>query len=151
MTEPVLRLEKRINADPTRLFRAWLSAEDLSKWFLPEDAVNIQSATLDPKPGGKFLINMVLNGKVLPHEGEYREIDEPKKLVFTWKSIATGGRDTLVTITFDSIADPSNKKQKPQTLVTLIHERLASEEIESHRNGWTGILNGLEIREGIKE
>jgi len=145
MDTQVLRIEKRINADATRLFRAWLNAEDFSQWFLP--GIPVESATLDPRPGGQFRIDMLLNGKTLPHEGEYRVIEEPTRLVFTWRSHATQGRETLVTVTFTPLpqSDLQSGIAKPATLITLTHERLISEEeIKSHRGGWTSILDCLE-------
>ncbi|EIE01220.1 SRPBCC family protein [Leptospira licerasiae] len=146
MIDQVVKIEKRINAEPIRLFRAWLKAEEFSSWFLPGNSIGIESAVLDPRPGGKFKINMLHEGKVLPHEGEYQIIEEPKKLVFTWRSHATGGLDTLVTVTFDLLEEgSSNSNKKPQTLITLTHERLIGEEgATSHKAGWTHILDSLE-------
>ncbi|MBM9500592.1 SRPBCC domain-containing protein [Leptospira sp. 201903071] len=146
MNGPVLKIEKKINSDPTRLFRAWLDTENFSRWFLSGDPI-VESVSIDPRPGGKFRIDMSLGGKNLPHEGEYKIIDEPTKLVFTWRSHATGGRDTLVTVTFTAlpatiVEGPSGAVSKPQTLVTLIHERLTNDaEIKSHTYGWTHILD----------
>ncbi|MEI7013437.1 SRPBCC family protein [Leptospira licerasiae] len=146
MIDQVVKIEKRINAEPIRLFRAWLKAEEFSSWFLPGNSIGIESAVLDPRPGGKFKINMLHEGKVLPHEGEYQIIEEPKKLVFTWRSHATGGLDTLVTVTFDLLENrSSNSNEKPHTLITLTHERLIGEEgATSHKAGWTHILDSLE-------
>ncbi|TGN09686.1 SRPBCC family protein [Leptospira ilyithenensis] len=150
MTTEVLRVEKKINAEPARLFRAWLKAEDFSRWFLSGDLIGIESTNIDPRPGGRFQINMLLDGKIFPHEGEYITIEEPTKLVFTWRSHATGGRDTLVTVTFTALPAVTGKSSagavnKPQTLVTLVHERLANDiEIKMHHHGWASILEGLE-------
>lgn len=147
MSQKVLKVEKKINADPTRLFQAWLNAEDFSRWFLSGEMIGIDSVTMDPRPGGKFLINMTLDGKILPHEGEYITIEEPHKLVFTWRSHATENRDTLVTVTFTDLTNPGRSKglkEKPQTLVTLIHEELLNDiQIKMHNQGWTSILESL--------
>lgn len=147
MSQQVLKVEKKINADPTRLFQAWLNAEDFSRWFLSGEMIGIDSVTMDPRPGGKFLINMTLDGKILPHEGEYITIEEPHKLVFTWRSHATENRDTLVTVTFTDLTNPGRSKglkEKPQTLVTLIHEELLNDiQIKMHNQGWTSILGSL--------
>jgi uncharacterized protein YndB with AHSA1/START domain len=141
----VLRIEKRINADPARLFKAWLDADQFPLWFL--SGVPVESASIDPRPGGRFCINMIHKGKIQPHEGEYQTIDEPRKLVFTWRSHATGGRDTLVTVIFTALPDVPEEaaNEKPATLITLIHEQLTSDaEVSGHRGGWTNILAGLE-------
>ncbi|PJZ80961.1 SRPBCC family protein [Leptospira meyeri] len=150
MNPKVLKVEKRINAEQSKLFRAWLNAEDFSRWFLSGEGIDIESATLDARPGGKFLINMSLDGKILPHEGEYIKIEEPTKLVFTWRSQATENKDTLVTITFEEIKDDIelNKKdlqKKTKTLVTLIQEELVTDiQVKMHHHGWSCILDGLD-------
>lgn len=157
MNPKVLKIEKKINADPSKLFRAWLNAEDFANWFLSGDGIGIESVSMDSKPGGKFLINMSLDGKILPHEGEYITIEEPTKLVFTWRSQATENRDTLVTITFIEIKDGSTEntkgsKPKIQTLVTLIQEELITDiQIKMHNHGWTSILEGLDQWLGEKQ
>ncbi|TGK49445.1 SRPBCC domain-containing protein [Leptospira kanakyensis] len=149
MDRKILKVEKRISADPTKLFRAWLNAKDFSLWFLSGEGIGIESVTMDPRPGGRFLINMELDGKILPHSGEYITIDEPHKLVFTWRSHATENRDTLVTVTFEEEKDSKHEtkkssKQKTTTLVTLIHEDLSSDlQIKMHNHGWTSILDSL--------
>ncbi|TGK30997.1 SRPBCC domain-containing protein [Leptospira gomenensis] len=156
MSPNVLKVEKKINADPLRLFRAWLNPEDFSNWFLSGEGVGIESVSLDPRPGGKFRIDMSLDGKILPHEGEYLVIEEPTKLVFTWKSHMTEHKETLVTVTFTSLPSSPNgnsaKNKGPQTLITLIHERLEGESrIKAHEYGWTSILEGLNDRFGLRE
>ncbi|TGL87382.1 SRPBCC domain-containing protein [Leptospira congkakensis] len=148
MNQKILKVERRINADPTKVFQAWLNVEDFAQWFLSGEGIGIESVTMDPRPGGKFLINMSLDGKILPHEGEYIVIEKPHKLVFTWRSHATENRDTLVTVTFKELRDLNEKNskenQKFNTLVTLIHEELISDiQIKMHNHGWTNILDSL--------
>lgn len=147
MNPQILKVEKRISADPLRIFQAWLNVEDFALWFLSGEGIGIESVTMDPRPGGKFLINMTLDGKIFPHQGEYITIDSPHKLVFTWRSHATENQDTLVTVTFTKISDviiENGLKQKPQTLVTLIHEQLINDiQIKMHNHGWTSILESL--------
>lgn len=152
MNTEILKVEKSINAGAARLFRAWLDADQFPRWFLSGETVATESAVIDPRPGGRFHIKMVHDGKVLPHEGEYQIIEEPTKLVFTWRSFATEGRDTLVTVLFKELppehSGPSpdgraEGKGKARTLVTLTHERLPSNWIKAHHDGWTSILGGL--------
>ncbi|EPG72661.1 hypothetical protein LEP1GSC058_0880 [Leptospira fainei serovar Hurstbridge str. BUT 6] len=63
----------------------------------------------------------------------------------------------MVTITFTALPTVADKNRtgkigKPQTLVTLIHERLANDvEIKMHQHGWTNILSGLEKWQGQEE
>jgi len=137
MYSEILKVEKSINASPERLFRAWLTAKDFARWFLPGEMVNLGEVAIDPRPGGKFRIDMIVDGTLRPHEGEYQVIDAAKKLVFTWRSFMTEGRDSLVTVDF--VAEGQG------TRITLQHERLPNaEKLQAHREGWSSILNGLE-------
>ena len=138
METEILRVEKKINAAPARLFRAWVTAKDFSRWFIPGNPVSIGAVTLDARPGGRFRIDMIVDGVLRPHEGEYKVVDEPNKLVFTWRSFMTEDRDSLVTVTF--AADGAG------THLTLIHEKLPNDtaKIQAHHEGWTSILNGLD-------
>lgn len=146
MNAPVLRIEKRINAEPARLFRAWLEPGDFSRWFFC--GYELGEVSLDPTPGGLFRIEMMIDGKAHPHEGQYQTIDEPNRIVFTWRSHATGGRDTLVTITFTRASD--SLPGKPATIINLVHERLADEaSVAKHNNGWSNILQGLDQWLGV--
>lgn len=138
MNAEVLKVEKKINASPERLFRAWLTAKDFARWFLANGELSIGTVTLDPRPGGKFRIDMIVEGKLRPHEGEYKIVDEPRKLVFTWRSFMTQDKDTLVTVLF--------APEEKGTRITIIHEQIPGEmEFNAHRDGWSGILNSLEI------
>lgn len=142
MVNQIVKVEKKIKADRARLFKAWINTENFARWFISGEGVGIESVNMDARVGGSFQINMVLEGKILPHKGEYKVIDEPSKLVFTWCSDATNGRDTLVTVTFKTISENSSKESF--TLITLIHERLISElECEMHKGGWTSILDTM--------
>ena len=46
-------------------------------------------AETDPRDGGAFRIVMVNDDTDILHSGTYREIDRPRRLVFTWTSPAT--------------------------------------------------------------
>src|SRR5262245_61852769 len=102
----------------------------------PGPGMIVPTATTDPRVGGSFLIVMKDPSGEIRHDGEYRVINRPKQLVFTWNSQPAGR--TLVTIDFEKVNDSSTK-------VTLTHEQLASEASrDAHRMGWNGILAALE-------
>ena len=73
---------------------------------------------------------------VIPHSGEYRVIDRPRRLVFTWVSPHTGERESLVTVDFL----PRGKR----TEVVVTHEQLPEAKREAHNGGWTSALENLD-------
>jgi uncharacterized protein YndB with AHSA1/START domain len=85
--------------------------------------------------GGALCVVMVGEDMRIEHRGEYLEIDPPRRLVFTWESVYTGGA-SLVTVTFDPDASDA-------TRVVIVHSRLAPDAAASHAGGWTAILDRL--------
>jgi uncharacterized protein YndB with AHSA1/START domain len=69
------------------------------------------------------------------HAGTYREIDRPRRLVFTWSSPATRFRDSIVTF------QPSSSGS---TVVEIHQVGLPDEEARaSHHAGWSDVLHEL--------
>jgi uncharacterized protein YndB with AHSA1/START domain len=131
-----LTVRREIAAPAEELFDAWLDAESLGSWLKP-GGTNETRAETDPRVGGSFRIVMVDDGSSMLHSGTYREIDRPRRLVFTWSSAATQFRDSIVTVTFEPSAD--------STVVEIHQVGLPSEEARAgHNAGWSDALRELD-------
>ncbi|MGI9316644.1 MAG: SRPBCC family protein [bacterium] len=129
-----LSITKTINAPVEKVFDAWLDPETLSRFMLPKAGMPCPAVKLDPSVGGRFQIDMDVGEKIIPHEGEYLEIERPNRLCFTWVSPFSAPGST-VTIDFQSSGEGV-------TDITLSHVRHLSEESrDSHHGGWTNILD----------
>ena len=132
-----LTVRREIAAPAETLFDAWLDAESLGTWLRPR-VVSETRAETDPREGGDFRIVMVQDESDILHQGTYREIDRPSRLVFTWSSPETGHRDSLVTVSFEPLASGS-------TIVEIHQVGLPDEESRAgHIEGWSDILAELE-------
>lgn len=124
-----------------RLFRAWSRPEELTQWFSPE-GYRAPEADVDVRPGGRFRIAMqkLPDGEPFYVSGEYRVVDFPSKLVFTWtwEDPAENVRDSVVTV--DLI------ERDGGTEIVLTHERLPAERRESHAHGWQALLARLNAK-----
>jgi uncharacterized protein YndB with AHSA1/START domain len=128
-------VRREIAAPAEELFDAWLDARSLGTWLRP-GGIRETRAETDPRVGGAFRIVMVADEAEVVHEGTYREIDRPRRLVFTWSSPATQFRDSLVTVTFQ----PSSSS----TVVDIQQIGLPDEEAQAgHHEGWTDALRQL--------
>ena len=92
-----------------------------------------------PGTGGRLLLEWARRNNAWiiedDYDTEFRYVDRPRRLVFTWSS-QHAGEDTRVTLDF--------KAQQDRTLLTLTHERLPSKEaIAMHHQGWSEILDKL--------
>ena len=135
MTDLSLKVTKDIPASPERVFDAWLDPEMIRRFMLTGGGSGVKHASTDPKVGGRYDIIMTNEMGEVPHWGEYRVIDRPNRLVFTWNS-PHAAPDSLVTLTFEPVGTG--------TRLTLVHEKFPSEaSCEGHTKGWTAILGTL--------
>jgi uncharacterized protein YndB with AHSA1/START domain len=77
---------------------------------------------------------------VTPHTGVYKNIDRPKRLVFTWFPPHTDGHDTLVTVDFLA--------RGAGTEIVITHEQLGDVAAQKHNGGWTSALEKLDTAYG---
>jgi uncharacterized protein YndB with AHSA1/START domain len=128
-------VQREIAAPAEELFDAWLDGHSLGSWFRPLSTRETRAET-DPRQGGTFRIVMVDDESTTAASGTYREIDRPRRLVFTWSSSDTRFRETVVTVTFRSTSSG--------TLVEVRQVGLPDEEArDAHHAGWSDILREL--------
>ena len=73
----------------------------------------------------------------MEHTGEYREIDPPHRLSFTWRSDFIYDEDTLVTVMLEAVGD--------KTDLVLTHELIGNQAAQAmHPDGWNRIMAHLE-------
>lgn len=139
---PKLTVRREIAASPSDLFDAWLDPAKLAVFMRPSDTRR-SVVKIDPRVGGAFEVLMHTPSGAIPHTGTYREIDRPRRLVFTWNSSHAGNSDSLVTVEFRPVGEA--------TEIVLTHEGLPGRSaVEGHTKGWTAILGLLDEASGEK-
>ncbi len=142
MTEDrtAIRIERTYAAPAKVVFAAWTSAEMLRRWYPPGADWDTPVAEVDLRVGGRLRIVMRSpGGEEFGGGGEYREISEPSRLVFTWTwdrpDVAAGSQ--LVEVDFTENPDGT-------TTVVMTNRGLVDERSrESHREGWEGSFDNL--------
>ena len=135
-----IRIERTFAAPAMVVFEAWTSAEMLRRWYPPGADWDTPVAEVDLRVGGRLRIVMRSpSGEEFGGGGEYREIMEPSRLVFTWvwdrPDVAVGTQ--LVEVDFTEHPDGT-------TTVVMTNRGLADEQSrESHRDGWEGSSDNL--------
>jgi len=130
----VLVIRRVIPVPRERVFAAWLDPVSLARWMGTGEGADVTA--LDPTVGGKFRIVMRHRGDDVEHWGEYLAIERPSLLSFTWLSVNTDHRPTLVTVELEDRGD--------STELILTHRQLPPSQVEGHRKGWTQIVAALE-------
>lgn len=128
----VVRIRRVLSATPERVFDAWTNAGKVARWMSP---VGHAVADIEARPGGRLHVTMVGEGRQIEHIGEYRELVPGRRLVFTWQSPYTGPVPSLVTVEL--------AEHEHGTELTLTHDALPAETVESHAGGWGSMLDRL--------
>ena len=133
-------LTHHANAPIERVFQAFTDADELSKWFGPEN-FTIGVSEMDRRVGGAYRIAMhAPDGEVYTVKGVIQDLVEPTLIAYTWtweEDDEAEEHESLVTIRFTDA--------NGGTEIELIHTQLASgESAQSHTSGWTSSFNDLD-------
>ncbi|WP_141618128.1 SRPBCC domain-containing protein [Myxococcus sp. AB036A] len=95
-----VRVTRRFNASPERVFDAWLEPEMVGQWMTGPTVRDeeVLRLAIDPRVGGKFSFFVRRAGEEIDHVGTYLEIDRPRRLVFTWHIDKEGDELSRVTV-----------------------------------------------------
>ena len=140
-----VRLERVFAASPEEVFDAWTNPLVLERWWAARPNWDSPGCDVDLRVGGSYLLRMRNpdSGSVFEVGGEYRVVERPRRLVYTWtwlgETMASAGHESLVSVEFLGEGEA--------TRVVLEHSRLPSEEArDAHREGWEGSLANLHRR-----
>lgn len=121
-------------APPERVFRALTSAE-ITQWWVRDGVFDTREWRGDVRVGGKWRASGVGRGHPYAIEGEYLEVDAPKKLVHTWQLV---GMPFVTTVTYELQPTPRG------TRVTLRHAGCPTQEVyDANRIGWETSFEAL--------
>ena len=127
-----------IAAPAARIFAALTNPQERMLWWGSEGRFQVTQCESDLRPGGKWTMRGAgIGGKPFVVTGEYREIDPPRLLVFTWlPDWYSDATETLVRWDL--------KENNGVTVVRLTHSGLASEASRTSHRGWPQILGWLQ-------
>ena len=129
-------IRKIIAATQEEVFQAWTDAESMRHWMRGREDMQESEVHLEVRPGGNFRITMKGKDGNHEHTGQYRVVEPPSRLVFTWISKSTHEQETIVTVEL--------KPRGTECELTLTHEKLPGKEAASgHQDGWNRIAELL--------
>ncbi len=136
MSDAVLVVKRSLSALPEAVFSALTDPAIMAQWFFA-GADWSADVSGDPRVGGAYTITMhAPDGRSIAQWGEYREIDPPDRLVFTWSNDLV--QDTVVTVEL-------TPRGRERTDLVLYHALPDEAQIHRmHRDGWAACIAGLE-------
>ncbi len=130
-----LRVSRRFTASAERVFDAWLDPERAGRFLFATPTGEMVRCEIDPRVGGQYRLVERRDGEDVEHLGEYREIDRPRRLVFTLSVPKYSSASTVITIEIAPLATGCE--------LTLTDKSVPTEWADRNREGWTSILEGL--------
>lgn len=136
-----LVLERTINAPARLVFNAWTDPKHLVRWWGPKD-FTLPHCEQDFRVGGKYRFCMrAPDGSDHWVRGEYLEITEPLRLVFTWLR-----EDDQGDIWCDNVVAIELHEHLGRTTLTLNQTAFATvAHCDEHRDGWVECLDRLAL------
>ncbi len=135
-----LWLSRRLPAPRDRVFGALTRPDDVARWWGPR-GFTTPEIELDLRVGGRYRFTMQPpDGDRFHVSGEFREIDPPSALAYTfrWDEPTPDDRETLVSLALDVAGAGAG------TELTLRQGRFATDErLALHRGGWSDSLDAL--------
>jgi uncharacterized protein YndB with AHSA1/START domain len=128
-----LVVTRRFDHSPERVFDAWLDPGLARRFLFTTAESEVVTCEIDARKGGRFRIVDRREGQAdIVHVGEYREVDRPRRLVFTFAVPQFDPTETLVILDIHPDGDGC--------VLTLTHQDVPDEWVEQDREGWTMIL-----------
>ena len=129
--------EITIKGSADRIFEALTNPDQRVQWWGSEGRFQATHMESDLRHGGKWMMQgNGMGGKPFRVSGEYRQIEPPRLLVFTW--LPSWQEDAV-----ESVVRFELEEKSGITTVRLTHSGLTSEKSHISHQGWPQILTWL--------
>jgi uncharacterized protein YndB with AHSA1/START domain len=141
--EPGITITRVFDAPRQLVWQEWTEPERFADWYGgAESEVPISSVSMDVRPGGSWRATMFAGPgrQEIQWKGEYLEVVEPERLVFTVSDQPGEEVYELVTVVLTDLGDGRTE------MVLQQRGRMSPEQYERAGKGWGGFFDHLEER-----
>jgi uncharacterized protein YndB with AHSA1/START domain len=138
-----ITITRVFDAPRERVWREWTEPEGFADWFGgPQSEVPVASVSMDVRPGGALRCTMFAGPerREIHWTGEYREVTEPERLVFTLTDEPGGELYELVTVILHDLGDGRTEMHFQQ------HGYLEPDEYDRTKDGWSTFFDRIASR-----
>jgi uncharacterized protein YndB with AHSA1/START domain len=144
----VVRVTHRYSASAERVFDAWLTPAQASRFLFRTRTGNVMQCEIVPEVGGGFTVTdrrPAADGDEsvfdVVHLGKYIEIERPRKLVFDFSVLSYGDEPTRVVVEVAPLGPMASELTLTHHMGSTEHARLIE---EPSRKGWVSMLAIME-------
>ena len=138
-----IKLTRVFDAPRERVWKEWTQPEAFADWFGgAESVVPLASVSMDVRPGGSWRLTMFFGPerREIQWRGEYREVVEPERLVFTVSDQPGGDTFELVTVELVDLGGGQTEMYFEQ------RGQLPPDVYERTGQGWSGFFDRIAER-----
>ena len=142
MDERAINIVRVFDASPERLWREWTEPERFADWFGGvQFEIPLSSVEMDVREGGAWRLTMLADrGEILWH-GEYHEVVEPSRVVFTITDVPPPAADYhLITVDLVDLGDGRTEMRFEQ------RGPMPEEQVKAAGAGWGGFFDRIDER-----
>lgn len=139
---PGITITRVFDAPRERVWSEWTEPESFADWFGGTAwEVPLSTVSMDVRPGGSWRLTMFgeTGRREINWKGEYREVIEPERLVFTI-SDRPGDAYELITVVLTDLGDGRTEMYFEQ------RGQLSAEHYKGAEQGWSTFFDRLEAR-----
>jgi uncharacterized protein YndB with AHSA1/START domain len=140
---PGITITRVFEAPRERVWKEWTQPEPFADWFGgPESEIPLDTVSMDVRPGGSWRATMYAGPerREIQWKGEYREVVEPERLVFTVSDQPGEDDDELVIVVLTDLGDGRTEMLFQQ------HGRMTPEQYERAGEGWGSFFDRVDER-----
>jgi uncharacterized protein YndB with AHSA1/START domain len=147
-TKKELTLARVYDAPRDLVFKAWTDPKLVAQWWGPRGVTSTVN-NWETRQGGKLDLVMLageelgpMKGQEWPMTGEFKEVEEPNKLVFTGNAIVNG-KEVMEHLTTVTLEEDGNKTKMTVHIVVTKATPEAAGPLSGMEMGWNQQLDKL--------
>ena len=102
---PPVRITHRFPFSPERVFNAWVEPDIMRRWLFASPENDIRAVKSERWVGGEMSVLEYTEGEAIAHYGIYRQIEPPRRLVFSLEVPTHFPGETMVTVEIEPDGD----------------------------------------------
>jgi uncharacterized protein YndB with AHSA1/START domain len=136
-----ITITRVFDAPRERVWQEWTEPERFADWFGgSESEVPLATVSMDVRPGGSWRLTMLAARGEIQWKGEYREVVEPERLVFTVSDQPGDEFYELVSVVLTDLGEDRTEMHFQQ------QGRMSAEEYERAGQGWSTFFDRIDAR-----
>jgi uncharacterized protein YndB with AHSA1/START domain len=143
MAEPVIEMTRVFDAPRERIWREWTEPEAFADWFGGPTSDNpLDLVSMDVRPGGAWRLTMYAEPgrRRIDWHGEYLEVDEPERLVFSVTDVPEPEGYAIVTVVLTDLGNRRTEMRFEQS------GPLPPDLLEAAKRGWSIFFDRIDER-----